>query len=107
MIVRLLADGTLVLILGIVFVVGVVWWIRQTSQVRSKILPVVIMAGLTSLLVAKLVSLIYQPSIVRPFLEKGMTAGAAYIDNPGFPSDHVLLATVAVAAVWWVQEIKN
>ena len=65
------------------------------------------MAGLTSLLIAKLVSLIYQPTLARPFLEKGMTAGAAYIDNPGFPSDHALLATVAVAAIWWVTRDKK
>lgn len=58
------------------------------------------MAGLTSLLVGKVLSLLYQPAIARPFLELGVEPGAAYIDNPGFPSDHALLATVVVAAVY-------
>ncbi len=61
--------------------------------------PYVIMAGLTSLLVGKLLSLVYQPDTERPFVEMGVTAGAAYIDNPGFPSDHVLLATIVALTV--------
>jgi membrane-associated phospholipid phosphatase len=62
-------------------------------------MPVLVMAGLTSLLVGKVMSLLYQPAIARPFLELGVQPGAAYINNPGFPSDHALLATVAAVAV--------
>ena len=58
------------------------------------------MAGLTSLLAGKMLSLLYQPAVARPFLELGLAPGAAYVDNPGFPSDHALLATVAVVAVY-------
>ena len=45
-------------------------------------------------------SLIYQPAVARPFLALGVEPGAAYIDNPGFPSDHALLATVVIIAVY-------
>ena len=93
---RLIADGTLVAVLLIAAPV-VLLAIRR--RVWST-LPVLIMAGLTSLLVGKLMSLLYQPAIARPFLELGVEPGAAYIDNPGFPSDHALLATVAVLAVY-------
>ena len=67
---------------------------------------VIVMAALTSLLAGKILSLMYQPEVARPFLEQGMAPGAAYIDNPGFPSDHALLATVMVVAVYAVTKKK-
>jgi len=96
LLVKLLADGLLLFLLGAAGLALLFW-----TSVRTKLTyyPYVIMAGLTSLLVGKLMSLIYQPATDRPFIEQGLTAGAAYIDNPGFPSDHVLLATVAALAV--------
>ena len=97
--IRLLADGTLLVILAIsAAVIG-----YDTVKKRLWVsLPYAVMAGLTSLLIAKLVSLVYQPSAMRPFLEQGVQAGAAFIDNPGFPSDHALLGTVAVLAAFAV-----
>lgn len=94
--IRLAADGTLVLILT---VGGVLLLLELRSKFWQRI-PVVIMAGLTSLFAGKLMSLLYQPEIARPFEKLGVQAGAAYIDNPGFPSDHALLATVVVVAVY-------
>lgn len=96
--VRLVADGTLIAVLAVAAPVLLLsirsrWW---------KNLPVLIMAGLTSLFAGKVMSLLYQPAVARPFLELGLEPGAAYIDNPGFPSDHALLATVAVVAVYAV-----
>lgn len=96
MLLKLVADGTLILILILAAPV-VLFSIRHKFWVHA---PVLIMAGLTSLLVGKVMSLLYQPAIARPFLELGVEPGAAYIDNPGFPSDHALLATAAVAAVY-------
>lgn len=94
--IRFAADGTLLVILVIAAPLLLValkkaWWEN---------LPVLVMAALTSLLVGKLLSLIYQPAMARPFLEQGVQPGAAYINNPGFPSDHALLATVVVVAVY-------
>ena len=93
---RLIADGTLLLILLITAPV-ILLALRGSFWVK---VPVLVMAGLTSLLAGKMFSLLYQPAVARPFLELGLAPGAAYIDNPGFPSDHALLATVAVVAVY-------
>ncbi len=103
MLVRLLADGTLLLILAIAGP-AILWNIRRDFWCTA---PVLVMAGLTSLLVGKLMSLVYQPSVARPFLEAGASAGATYINNPGFPSDHALLATVAVVAVYVLTRNKQ
>lgn len=96
LLIKFLADYLLIIVL----LVGAGALLVGTS-LRTKVqaYPYVIMAGLTSLLVGKLMSLLYQPEAARPFVEQGVTAGAAYIDNPGFPSDHVLLATVVALAV--------
>lgn len=96
LLVKFLADGLLLVILAL-SIVSILWAIR--GRIWATI-PILAMAGLTSLLVAKIMSLVYQPEIARPFMQKGVEAGAAYINNPGFPSDHALLATVAVVAVY-------
>lgn len=100
---RFAADGLLLVVLG-VSVPVVLYAIRRQFWQAA---PIVAMAALTSLLVGKLASLIYQPSVARPFLELGAMPGATYIDNPGFPSDHALLATVAVVAVWFTTRHKG
>ena len=97
-IVRFVADGLLLVILAIAGLAGIYRLVIRTRRLRA-VAPFAIMAALTSLLVAKLVSLVYQPSDARPYIELGRAAGAAYIDNPGFPSDHALLATVVVLMV--------
>jgi membrane-associated phospholipid phosphatase len=98
MLLRAVADGTLALIL-IIAVPLLYLGIRNDFWRKS---PVLIMAGLFSLLVGKLMSLVYQPAIARPFIELGVEPRAAFIDNPGFPSDHALLATVAVVGLYMV-----
>jgi membrane-associated phospholipid phosphatase len=98
LLIKLIADGALLLILAVAAPI-VLWAIRKKFWDYA---PILVMAGLTSLLAGKLMSLLYQPAVARPFLELGVQPGAAYIDNPGFPSDHALLATVAVVAVYMV-----
>lgn len=65
----------------------------------------VLMAGLTAYLFAKLLGSIYQPASLRPFELMGVNAGASYLNNPGFPSDHVLFCTAITLAVWF--ETRN
>lgn len=57
-----------------------------------------IMTGLVALLFAKIISLLYHGQ--RPFETLGVTPGAAYLPDPGFPSDHALLVFTAVFVVW-------
>lgn len=66
----------------------------------------ILVAGLTAYLLAKLVGSIFQPEALRPFELIGKTAGASYLNNAGFPSDHVLFATAIVCAVWFETKQK-
>jgi undecaprenyl-diphosphatase len=56
------------------------------------------MTGLVALLFAKIISLLYHGQ--RPFETLGVAPGAAYLPDPGFPSDHALLVFTAVFVVW-------
>lgn len=105
MFVQLFADKGLLLIVGVSAVVGIYWLIREKPDLRT-LAPYVLMAGLTSLLVAKCMSLLPIQQ-ARPFVEQGVQAGAAYINNPGFPSDHALVATVVVIAVYCLTPYKK
>lgn len=73
----------------------------QRFQSYSRIL----MAGLTAYLLAKLIGSVFQPFGERPFEIIGATAGASFLNNPGFPSDHALFITAIVCAVWF--ETRN
>src|SRR5215216_6730295 len=57
-----------------------------------------ILTGLVALLFAKIISLLYQGE--RPFEILGVEPGAAFLPNPGFPSDHALLVFTVVCVVW-------
>jgi undecaprenyl-diphosphatase len=61
----------------------------------------ILLAGLTTFLLAKLLATVYQPTEARPYELLGVTAGASYLDNPGFPSDHALFVTTIALAVWF------
>jgi membrane-associated phospholipid phosphatase len=96
------ADWLLIILL-VTAAIALLFGTSASEKRRSY--PYVIMAGLTSLLLGKLMSLVYQPASERPFIEQGVEAGAAYIDNPGFPSDHVLLSViVALTAIVLVKK---
>lgn len=102
--IRFTADGVLIFII----VIGTALGMRGINWRQWRVVvPFGIMAGMTSLLAGKLLSLVYQPSSLRPFMEYGAQAGAAYIDNPGFPSDHMLLATVITIAVYFMTPYKK
>ncbi len=66
----------------------------------------ILVAGLTAYLLAKLIGSIYQPTGERPFEILGTAAGAAYLNNPGFPSDHTLFISVITCAVWFETKQK-
>lgn len=96
--VRLLADG---LIIAIVLISLVALFLKTPAADRYDRYTRVFMAGITSYLLAKLIGGIWQPAAQRPFEQFGLEPGAAYLNNPGFPSDHALLAFFLVFAVWY------
>lgn len=59
----------------------------------------IFMAGLTSYYFAKIIGALWQPETLRPFEKLGIEAGASYLNNPGFPSDHALFAMFLTLAV--------
>lgn len=101
--IKLLADG---LVLPIV-VIGV-WALvaKIPKNERYHAYCRILMAGLTAYTIAKLLGLIFQPEALRPFEELGVAAGASFLNNPGFPSDHVLFCTAITLAVWFETRMK-
>jgi len=97
-IIRLIADGAIV---PIILVGSLALLIYAPKGHRFEVYARILMAGLTSYLIAKLVGAVYQPSLERPFEILGVDPGALFLNNPGFPSDHALFATALVAAVWY------
>ncbi len=67
----------------------------------------ILMAGLTSYMLAKFIGTIYQPETLRPFELMGVDPGAFYLNNPGFPSDHALFVTAITLAVWFETRMKK
>ena len=64
------------------------------------------MAGITAFLFAKLIATLYQPAGERPFELMKAAAGASYLNNPGFPSDHALFTAAITLAVWFETKSK-
>lgn len=97
-IIRIIADGTVVPVI----VIGAYMLIFKLPKGhRFEAYSRILMAGLTAYLIAKLAAAIYQPSAERPFELLGVQAGALFLNNPGFPSDHALFVTAITCAVWF------
>lgn len=91
---KIIADY---LVLPIALVGGVVL-LAVPARLRYAAWGLAFMTGLTALLFAKIVSLFYQGE--RPFETLGVEPGAAFLPNPGFPSDHALLVFTVTCIVW-------
>lgn len=92
---KLIADWLVVPIVAIALLAGLrvpkgKWHIAITRA---------IMAGLLALFFAGVLRLFVQDG-ARPFELMGVDPGAAYLDNPGFPSDHTLLVFTITFVVW-------
>lgn len=102
--IKFLADGAVIpaVLLG---VYALVW--RIPKGLRFEAYCRILMAGLTAYLVAKLLASVYQPSHERPFEILGVAPGASYLNNPGFPSDHVLFLSAITLAVWFETKARK
>ncbi len=101
-IVRIIADGAL---LPVVLIGAYMLVFKIPKGHRFQAYCRILLAGLTAYLLAKLAATVYQPDPARPFELLGQHAGALYLNNPGFPSDHTLFATAITCAVWF--ETRN
>lgn len=103
-IIHLLADGAVVPIL-LIAAYALLFKIPKGGRLSaySRILFV----GLTAYLLAKLLGAAYQPATMRPFEIMGVQAGASYLNNPGFPSDHALFTAFLTLIVWFETRSKT
>lgn len=101
--VRLIADGTLVPIV-LIGMYTLIFKVPSTGRYAAYCR--ILMAGLTTYLFAKYLATLYQPVGERPFEILGVAPGAAYLNNPGFPSDHALFAASILFAVWFETRSK-
>ena len=85
--VQLIADW---MVFAIVAIAGVALLIGVPHKHKIAIYSRILIAGLVAYWLAKVMAAVYQPSQLRPFELMGVQAGASYLNNPGFPSDHSL-----------------
>lgn len=97
--IRLLADG---LMFPIVLIALVTLWRSLPVNQWLRAISNVVMAGLITFMFAKFLGAIWQPGARRPFEEMGLEPGAAFLPNPGFPSDHALFAMFLTITVFFV-----
>ena len=103
-VVKIIADG---LVIPIVLIGTYALIFKIPKNKRFEAYARVLMAGLTAFLIAKLLATLYQPALERPFELMGVAPGAAYLNNPGFPSDHVLFTSAITLAVWFETRQKK
>ncbi len=94
--IKFLADYLIVIIV-LIGGASILWYVRKD---RYQTYLRVMMMGLTALVLAKLTAMVFQPDVVRPFQAMKEAAKATFLNNPGFPSDHVLLIATITIAVW-------
>lgn len=99
LLIRLMADGLVVFIV-LLAIFALLFRLRHRDK-RIEVYARILIAGLTSYMLAKLIGSVFQPELERPFQQLGQAAGAMYLDNPGFPSDHILFCTAIFWAVWF------
>lgn len=102
--VRIFADGT---VIPIVLIAAWALLFKIPRGQRFASYSRILMAGLTAYMIAKFAGAVYQPVDLRPFELMGVDPGASYLDNPGFPSDHVLFVTAITLAVWFETRQKG
>lgn len=95
-IVQLVADG---LVIPVALIGTYVLLRHVPNSEKYAVYSRVLMAGLTAYVAAKIVGLLYQPASLRPFELMGVEAGASFLDNPGFPSDHALFTMAITLAI--------
>lgn len=96
--IRIIADGA---VIPVVLIGGWALLFLVDGSSRYAAYCRILMAGLSAYALAKLIGSVYQPELQRPFELMGMEAGASFLNNPGFPSDHVLFCAAITLAVWF------
>ena len=104
LIIHLMADG---LLIPVVLAAAWALWFKIPKTEKSRAYSIFVLAGMSTYLLAKLIAAVWQPDAVRPFVEKGVSAGALYLQNSGFPSDHALLCAFLTLSVFFLTKEKK
>ena len=102
--IRLLADGLMV---PAVLIAAYALIVKVPNAKKIKAYSNIVVAGLITLLSAKLLASVWQPSEARPFELMGLEPGATFLPNAGFPSDHALFAAFLAITVLLVARQKK
>jgi len=94
LLIRIMADYMVIAVV----LVGGIGFLALVKKDKYQIYTRAIFMCLVALLLAKIASLFYQGQ--RPFELLGMAPKAAFLNNPGFPSDHALLVFAITFVVW-------
>ncbi len=93
---KVLADGLLIPIVAL----GAVALIKLPAKDKVSTYSKIVFFGLLSFFLARVVGYFFQPSSMRPFEALGVLPLASSLNNPGFPSDHVLFASAITISLW-------
>lgn len=102
--IRFIADGAVVPIV-LLASFALLFYIPKGQRLEAY--KRILLVGMTTYLLAKLLGSVYQPADMRPFELLGVNAGASYLNNPGFPSDHALFTAFLTLAVWFETRRKS
>lgn len=94
-----MADG---LVVPIVLAAAWAFLFRVPKERRLEIYSWALIIGLITYTLAKLIAAVWQPDVMRPFEQTGASAGAFYLQNAGFPSDHALFCAFLTLAVYFL-----
>jgi membrane-associated phospholipid phosphatase len=103
LLITLIADGA---VIPVVLIGAWALLFKVPKGSRYQAYCRILLAGLTAYAAAKLIASVYQPEVSRPFELMGVAAGASFLNNPGFPSDHVLFCVAITLAVWFETRSK-
>jgi len=104
LLIRLIADAA---VIPVIIIAAWALIFKIPKGQRFKAYSRILMAGLTSYMLAKFLGSVYQPATLRPFEVMGVDPGAFYLNNPGFPSDHALFVAAIALAVWFETKQKT
>jgi membrane-associated phospholipid phosphatase len=100
LIIRFMADW-LIVIIAIISISALLYAHPKLS--KKGYLEAIAVIGL-GFIIARLLSLLYHGE--RPYVELGVAPGAWAVNNPGFPSEHAMVASALVLIVWVVTRNK-
>lgn len=104
LLIHILADG---LVIPVALAAAYVFLYKIPRSEKLRAYSILAFVGVLTYMFAKFIAAVWQPDAARPFVEAGKSAGAFYLQNAGFPSDHALFCTFLTLSVWFLTRQKK